>query len=157
MGRGFTPDEFEWVIENYNRLGPAYIAERFQKRCSAVKLYVERRRKAMKEKGDSRWKKLYARRGPGPSELRVTGSQEERIIYYGATKAPPPIEGKYGVCPPWLVVTFPAYQRALIDFPSGGKPGHGGSWMSDKQCSGRDVGAVHQVSMVEVVGHRVGD
>jgi hypothetical protein len=117
MGRGFTAEELEWIISNYKHIGPKRIAEKYDKNYDSVKSYIKKLRDRMRAAGDERWELLDARgvvkRSNQSRKLEVL--RRDEVMYYGPCTKTPPIEGKYGLCPVWLVITDPAYSKALQD------------------------------------------
>jgi len=58
MGRQVTKEEIEYILANYQRLGPQGIAAMLGKKPKSVTEYVRRIRDRMRKAGDPRWSRL---------------------------------------------------------------------------------------------------
>lgn len=111
MAKRYTDEEREWVIANYRYLGPAAIAKIMGKKADTIKTYAKMLRDQFIKSNDERWKLLDSR---GTMKLRTARSPACEIIkHYGNVRIRTNIDGKYGICPPWLVITDPSFNKTL--------------------------------------------
>jgi hypothetical protein len=110
MSRGFTAEEREWLIDNYRILGPKRIGEMYGKPSETVRWYVSMMRRNMKAAGDERWKVLSCKEVGWKKARR---EKDEVIKNYGVVKCNFTINGKYGICPPWLVINDKHFDDSL--------------------------------------------
>ena len=113
MGRHYTEVEREWILTNYRELGPTKISKIMGKKPETIKTYAKMLRDQFLRTGDERWRLLDSR-GTLKERLKNTPETED-VKYYGNVKIRINLDGKYGICPPWLVITDPAFDKTVND------------------------------------------
>ena len=114
MSKRYTEEYTEWFVANYKELGPTQISRMVNKKVDAVEGYARVLRARYKSIGDERWRLLDSRGNCGERQRKAIEAAPLKNYTCDNLTMSNPYDGKYGICPPWLVITDPAFDKTLI-------------------------------------------